>query len=249
MEFPTGILGAALGTILLPSLAKCHASDQSDDYSRLLDWGLRLTILLAVPSAVGLAALSTPIIASFYHYGRFDWHDVMMTRQSLMAYTLGLLGLILVKVLAPGFYARQNVRTPVRIAIGTLCLTQVFNAVFMFVLPKVGPGWVLGPAGLALAIGIGASFNAALLYRQLRRHGIYTPQPGWARFVLKVLAAIAAMAVALIWADPSSQWWSNAPWTHRFPALGALVALGAGVYFLCLGLLGFRPRDFSRRAA
>jgi putative peptidoglycan lipid II flippase len=131
MEFPTGLLGVALGTILLPSLAK-HYSDQSAaEYSKLLDWGLRLTLMLALPAAVALAVLAVPLIATLFHYGQFSQHDVFMTRNALVAYSVGLLGLILVKVLAPGFYARQNIRTPVRIAIIALVATQAMNFAFI----------------------------------------------------------------------------------------------------------------------
>src|SRR6185369_16520096 len=145
MEFPTGLLGVALGTILLPSLAK-HYSDQSAaEYSKLLDWGLRLTLMLALPAAVALAVLAVPLIATIFHYGQFSQHDVFMTRNALVAYSVGLLGLILVKVLAPGFYARQNIRTPVRIAIIALVATQAMNFAFIGFLQH---------AGLALAIGL-----------------------------------------------------------------------------------------------
>jgi putative peptidoglycan lipid II flippase len=120
MEFPAGMLGAALGTILLPSLAKCHAAEQHEEYSRLLDWGLRLTFLLAAPAALALAILAVPLITTLFHHGAFTATDVFRTRDALVAYSIGLLGLILVKVLAPGFYARQNIRTPVRIALLTL---------------------------------------------------------------------------------------------------------------------------------
>jgi putative peptidoglycan lipid II flippase len=141
MEFPAGMLGAALGTILLPSLAKCHAAEQHEEYSRLLDWGLRLTFLLAAPAALALGILAVPLITTLFHHGAFTANDVFRTRDALVAYSIGLLGLILVKVLAPGFYARQNIRTPVRIALLTLFVTQVLNLLLI--------GW-LQHAGLAL---------------------------------------------------------------------------------------------------
>ncbi|MFO7188337.1 MAG: murein biosynthesis integral membrane protein MurJ [Pseudomonadota bacterium] len=239
MEFPTGLLGVALGTILLPSLSRAHADERREEYSSLLDWGLRLTLMLALPAAAALAVLAVPLIATLFHYGRFDATDLAMTRQALIAYSVGLLGLILVKVLAPGFYARQNIRTPVRIAVVTLIATQVMN--LLFIVP-------LAHAGLALAIGLGACLNAALLYRKLRQHDIYHPQPGWSKFALKIAAAIAAMAGVLWWADRPESWWVAAPGLHRVAMLGALVILGASVYFAVLAALGFRPRDFIRRA-
>jgi putative peptidoglycan lipid II flippase len=154
MEFPTGVLGVALGTILLPSLSKSFSEKTGDEYSRLLDWALRLTLLLALPSALALAILAVPLISTLFHHGAFDRHDVAMTGQALVAYSVGLVGLILVKVLAPGFYARQNIRTPVKIGIITLLTTQLMNLAFIYPLRH---------AGLALAIGLGACFNAGLL--------------------------------------------------------------------------------------
>ena len=164
MEFPTGVLGVALGTILLPSLSRSFAERTGEEYSRLLDWGLRLTLLLALPAALGLAILAMPLIATLFHHGAFDGHDVAMTSQALIAYSVGLVGLILVKVLAPGFYARQNIKTPVKIGVFTLVATQLMNLAFIYPLRH---------AGLALAIGLGACLNAWLLYRKLRQHGVY----------------------------------------------------------------------------
>jgi putative peptidoglycan lipid II flippase len=240
MEFPTGMLGVALGTILLPSLAKSHADGTVEEYSKLLDWGLRLTFILALPAAVALAVLAVPLIASLFHYGAFSAHDLWMTRQALMAYSLGLLGLILVKVLAPGFYARQNIKTPVKIAIFTLVATQVMNLVFV---------WQLKHAGLALAIGLGACLNAGLLYFHLRRGGIFQPQPGWHLFLIKLAVAVSLMALALwLAAGPATAWLQYAAW-EKLWRLAMLVMVGAGVYFAVLWALGFRLKNFMRRAA
>jgi len=240
MEFPAGVLGVALGTILLPSLSKYHADARHVEYGELLDWGLRLTFLLAVPSAAALAVLALPLVATLFHYGRFSADDAWMTRHALLAYSIGLLGMILVKILAPGFYARQNVVTPVKIGILTLVATQLMNLAF------IGP---LKHAGLALAIGLGACLNAGLLYRYLRRQGIYSPQPGWPVFLLKVAASVAFMAIVLFTTMGEPSWWLSAPWHRKLLATVGLVLLGAAAYAACLAAFGMRPRDFSRRGA
>ncbi|MEW6313647.1 MAG: murein biosynthesis integral membrane protein MurJ [Pseudomonadota bacterium] len=240
MEFPTGMLGVALGTILLPSLARTYAEQSHDEYSRLLDWGLRLTLLLAAPAALALALLAVPLITTLFQYGEFTAQDVWMTRQALMAYSLGLLGLIMVKVLAPGFYARQNIKTPVKIAIVTLLATQAMNLAFI---------WQLKHAGLALAIGLGACLNAGLLYYNLRKHGIFQPQPGWAGFLLRLAAALLVMGLVLWLTMGGTQSWLSATLVSRATRLFAVVVMGAGSYFGALWLLGFRLQDFSKRAA
>jgi putative peptidoglycan lipid II flippase len=238
MELPAGVLGVAVGTILLPHLSRHHASGAAEDYGRLLDWGLRVVLLLALPAAAALAVLAVPLITTLFHYGQFGVDDVWMTRRALIAYSVGLVGMILVKVLAPGFYARQNVATPVRIGLVTLAATQLMNLAFIVPLQH---------AGLALAIGLGACLNAALLYRMLRKTGIYTPQPGWAAFAAKTALAVAVMAGLLYVAMGPGPWWLHAPWQHKVPAIAALVLGGALAYGGVLFALGFRVRDFVRR--
>jgi len=240
MELPAGVLGVAVGTILLPSLSKYHADANQAEYGRLLDWGLRVTVLLAVPSAVALAVLALPLIAALFQYGRFTPEDAWMTRHALIAYSIGLVGMILVKILAPGFYARQNVATPVKIGIVTLVATQMMNLAF------IGP---LKHAGLALAIGLGACLNALLLFLFLRKQKIYALQPGWPVFLLKIAAAVVFMAIVLFSSIGEAGWWLAAPWQRKVPAIIGLVILGTLAYAACLVLLGFRPRDFSRRGA
>lgn len=240
MEFPTGVLGVALGTILLPSLSRSFAERTAEEYSRLLDWGIRLTLLLALPAALGLAMLATPLIATLFHHGAFTSDDVEKTSHALMAYSAGLVGLIMVKVLAPGFYARQNIKTPVKIGVLTLLATQAMNGAFVIPMQH---------AGLALAIGLGACLNAWLLYHKLRQHGVYQPQPGWGRFVAQVGGALVAMGVLLWYAMGSSQSWLVGGTGERALRLTLVVAGGAACYFAVLGLLGVRPRQFVKRGA
>jgi len=240
MEFPVGLLGVALGTVLLPSLARHHADAASGDYSRLLDWGLRLTWLLAAPAALGLALAAVPLVTTLFQYGAFDAHDVEMTRRAVIAYSVGLVGVIAVKVLAPGFYARQDIRTPVRIGLVTLGVTQALNFALV---------WTLAHAGLALATALGGCLNAWLLLRGLRRAGVYVPEPGWIRFGVRLAAALGAMSVAVLLASGESAWWFAAGPSARATRLVAVVGAGAGAYFCTLWLLGFRLRDFSRRSA
>jgi putative peptidoglycan lipid II flippase len=239
MEFPTALLGVALGTVLLPSLARAGQRSDTGEYTSLLDWGLRLCVMLSIPGMVGLALMAEPLTALLFHYGRFGAHDVAMTQQAVLAYSVGLLGLIAVKVLAPGFYARQDIRTPVKIALAVLVATQLMNLVFV--------PW-LAHAGLALSISVAAWCNAALLLRGLLRNGTYQPAAGWGMFTLKVLVAAAAMALLLVLSVPRFDWigLQASPMLRAALAL-SLVALAAATYLGALLLMGLRPRQFMRR--
>lgn len=240
MEFPSGVLGVALGTILLPSLSRSFASGNHDEYCRLMDWGLRLCFLLALPSAVALGILAKPLTVSLFQYGKFTAFDAMMTQRALIAYSVGLMGLIVVKVLAPGFYSRQDIKTPVKIAIVTLIMTQLMNLAF------IGP---LKHAGLSLSIGLAACLNASLLYWQLRKQKIFTPQPGWQRFLLRLVIAVVVMAAALLGVLSVMPEWSQGTMAWRLLRLMAVVAVGAIAYFATLALLGFKVKEFARRTA
>ena len=225
MEFPSGVLGVALGTILLPSLSKSFASGNHDEYCRLMDWGLRLCFLLALTVAL-------------FQYGKFTAFDAAMTQRALVAYSVGLMGLIVVKVLAPGFYSRQDIKTPVKIAIVTLIMTQVMNLAF------IGP---LKHAGLSLSIGLAACLNAGLLYWQLRRQKIFTPQPGWFLFLLRLVIAVIVMSAALLGVMYLMPEWSQGTMPFRLLRLMVVVVAGVVAYFATLLLLGFRVKEFARR--
>lgn len=239
MEFPSGVLGVAISTILLPSLSKLHVDSNPKEFSKLLDWGLRLTCMLTLPSALALGLIAVPLLSTFFQHGNFQVHDVLMTRDALVGYSVGLIGILSVKVLAPGFYARQDIKTPVKIGLITLAATQLMNLAFI--------GW-LNHAGLALAIGLGACVNSSILLYLLLKRGIYQPEPGWAAFSAKLCAALLAMGVTLWFVMGSEQHWlSTSGWT-RIGHLTLLVAAGIVVYFAVLGALGFRPKDFAKRS-
>ena len=240
MEFPTALLGVALGVVLLPQLSAAQATDDMGRYSGLLDWGLRLVVLLALPCAMALIVFTKPLVATLYNYGAFSARDVEQTVHALMGYGVGLMGLVGVKVLAPGFYARQDIRTPVRIAIAMLILTQLMNLVFV---PR------LGHAGLALSIGVAALCNALLLLIGLRRKGVYLPMPGWVGFGLRVGAATALMGAGLSWVAQAVDWVAyGAQPMVRIGLLALSLAAAAIVYFGALLALGLPLRQFMRRS-
>jgi len=241
MEFPTALIGVALGTVLLPTLSKAHADQAHDQYSRLLGWGMRLVFLLGLPAALAMILLADAMVATLFQYGAFSAADVYQTQLAVMAYAVGLLGLLLVKIYAPGFYGKQDIKTPVKIAIFVLILTQLLNLVLV---PT------LAHAGLALAIGLGACVNALLLYVGLRRRRLYNPEPGWWAFLGRLLAALAAMALVIHWVGGDVDWTaaSLGIW-HRALWLGLTLSAGLVAYFLTLRVLGLRAADLRRSNA
>ncbi|MDQ6627170.1 MAG: murein biosynthesis integral membrane protein MurJ [Pseudomonadota bacterium] len=240
MEFPTALLGVAVGSVLIPQLSAAQAHRDNAGYSGLLDWGLRLTFVLALPCTVALLVFPEALVATLFQRGHFDALAVTRTASALRGYGVGLIGLIAVKILAPGFYARQDMRTPVTIAIAVLALTQAMNLGFV--------PW-LGHAGLALSVGLGALVNALWLFVGLRRGGWYRPEPGWRRFGLAIGGASALMGGLLAWADFRIDWIGL---VGREPVrvgwLVASIVAAALVYFGTLLAAGVRPGHFSRRA-
>jgi len=240
MEFPTALLGVALGVVLLPQLSAARGQADAERFSGLLDWGLRLVLLLALPCAVALLVFPQALVAVLFHYGAFEARDVQMTVQALMGYGVGLMGLIGLKILAPGFYAREDVKTPMKVAIASLLLTQALNLVLV--------PW-LGHGGLALSIGLAALFNAGVLLFLLRRRGLYRPSPGWAGFALRVVAACAVLGALLAFAARRLDWIAlQAHWAQRAGWMALVLAGVAGVYFVQLHLSGLKLRQFVRRA-
>ena len=239
MEFPTALLGVALGVVLLPQLSRAQASGNQAQFSGLLDWGLRLIVLLALPCAVGLLLFAQPLVAVLYHYGRFTDADVQQTVLALMGYGVGLMGLIGVKILAPGFYATQDIRTPVRIGIGVLVLTQVLNVIFV--------PW-LAQAGLALSIGLASLVNSGLLLWGLRRAGRYQASSGWWLFGARVTLATALLAGGLWWAARAFDWLAlrHQPWERVGLLLACLVG-AAVIYFGTLLATGLNLKATLKR--
>ncbi len=239
MEFPTALLGVALGVVLTPQLSAANAAGDAQRYSAMLDWGLRIVVLLAVPCAVGLLAFAQPLVATLFHYGALKNSDVGQIAVALSGYGAGLVGLVAIKVLAPGYYARQDIRTPVRIAVVVLVVTQLLN---LALVPR------MAHAGLALSIGLGALVNAGWLLWGLLQRGSYQPQPGWVLFALQVAAASALLAVFLLWGAQHFDWIAlRAHRAQRVGLLALMLCAAAAVYFAVLRVAGLRLRDTLRR--
>ncbi|GAB3363297.1 MULTISPECIES: murein biosynthesis integral membrane protein MurJ [Giesbergeria] len=239
MEFPTALLGVALGVVLTPQLAAAKAAGDTQHYSAMLDWGLRIVVLLAVPCAIGLLAFAQPLVATLFHYGALKDSDVQQIALALTGYGAGLLGLVAIKVLAPGYYASQDIRTPVKIAVVVLLITQLLN---LALVP------LLAHTGLALSIGLGALVNALWLLIGLLRRGSYCPQPGWGRYSLQVGAASTLLAAFLLWASSHFDWIALRSHSLERAGLLALLLVGAVVlYFGCLRLAGLNLRQTLRR--
>jgi putative peptidoglycan lipid II flippase len=239
MEFPIALLGVALGVVLMPQLSAAQASGDADAYSAMLDWGLRLVMVLAWPCAVALLVFAQPLVAVLYHYGAFTDRDVAQTTLALTGYGVGVLGLVAIKVLAPGFFAKQDTRTPVRIAVLVLVFTQVMN---ILLVPY------LAHAALTLSIGLGALLNALWLLQGLRRNRSFVAKPGWGMLMLRVALASAAMGACLFYAAGHWDWTAlrATPWL-RMGLMAGVLSASAVVYFATLRGLGMDIRALLRR--
>jgi putative peptidoglycan lipid II flippase len=241
MEFPTSLLGVALGVVLIPQLSAARARGDQEGYSGMIDWGLRLVLLQTLPCAAALLVFAKPLLAVLYHYGHFSDADLLGTVPALQGYGLGLLGIVSVKILAPGYFAQLDTRTPVRIAVAVLVFTQLMNALFIF-------GLHIGVGGLALSIGLGATLNASWLLLGLRRLGIYKPQPGWAWFAARVLLATLVLGGCLAWADHAIDWLDRSHPLLRALKMAGVLGGVALVYVAILTALGIKPAHFLRKA-
>lgn len=239
MEFPTAMLGVAMGVVLMPQLAAARASGDSAKYSSMLDWGLRLVLLLAVPCAVALIAFAKPLVAVLYHYGAMTSFDIEQITQALMGWGVGLIGIIAIKVLAPGYYANQDTKTPVRIAVAVLVITQLLNVVLV-------P--LFAHAALTLSIGIGAMINALWLLWGLLKRGSYKPEPGWGGFALRVGAACTLLLFFLLWANGAVNWTQLRTESFKRIWLMALVVIAsAAIYLVALLAFGLKIRQLLKR--
>ncbi|MDB4138522.1 murein biosynthesis integral membrane protein MurJ, partial [Methylophilaceae bacterium] len=238
MEFPAGVLGVALSTVLLPSLSKSFSDNKYMEFSRLINWGLRLAILFGAPAAIALGILSIPIISTLFFYGAFTEYDLVMTQYAVIAYSIGLIGLILVKVLAPAFYAQQNIRTPVKIAIFTLFCTQFMNLIFIGYFKH---------AGLALAVGLGACINAGLLFYFLKKYKAFKLESQWLSFLLKIIVALLVMSLFLLYTRGTIEEWTSFSLLSKISRLFFLVSTGSAVYFLALFLLGINLKELLKK--
>jgi putative peptidoglycan lipid II flippase len=237
MEFPLGVFGVALATVVLPGLSTKAAREDWLGFQKDLDFALKLVFLIAVPAMLGLLLLAQPLIASLFYYGAFTPLDVEKSSWSLMAYSFGLVGFILVKVLAPAFYARKEMKTPVRVAVIALVSNTVLNLILI---------WPLAHVGLALATSISAFINAGLLYYYLRKQQVFQLQSGWRKFIWQGIVACAVMVAWLVWITPENGQWLQFDAWQRLSWLAGLVFSAIGVYALTLLGLGFRPRAFAR---
>jgi putative peptidoglycan lipid II flippase len=241
MEFPLGVFGIALATVILPNLSREFATQTLHGFSAMLDWALRLVLLIAAPAAVGLFILARPALTTIFYGGRFTADDVSMASASLMAYSFGLLGFTLVKVLAPGYFARQDTKTPVKVGIIALVTNMVLNVAI--VVPWYQSGAAGPHAGLALATSLSAFLNAGLLYRGLRRDGVLVHGSGWGRFIVRVVLACSVMAVLLTYFVPEPAAWLEADFWQTCVWLAVAVIGGTAAYLGTLLATGVRPAE------
>ncbi|MFP1684084.1 murein biosynthesis integral membrane protein MurJ [Alloalcanivorax sp. C16-1] len=236
-ELPLGVFAIAIGTVILPSLSGKHAGDDPQAFRRTLDWALRLVLLIGVPAALALAVIAEPLLATLFRHGEFTANDVLRSAESLRAYSAGLVAFMLIKVLAPGYFARQDTKTPVKIGVIAMVANMVLNLILV---------WPLQHAGLALATSLSAWLNAGLLYLGLRRGGVFQPLQGWGRHWLRLLLAGAAMAGSIYFLARFAGVWLQGPLTERILWLGLIVVAGMVIYLLVLLILGLRPRHLRR---
>ena len=239
VELPLGVFGVAIGTVILPALSKRHASQSKEHFAAMLDWAIRIVLLLGLPAALALAVLAEPLLITLFHYGAMTDHDIQMAAMSLRAYAFGLVAFMLIKVLAPGFFARQDTKTPVKVGIIAMVANMVFNLLLV---------WPLAHAGLALATALSAFLNAGLLGYLLHKRDVLVFQPGWKRYLVQLLGGSGLMSVALYLVSPDWQTWLTFGLWQRISWVTGLVMLGGSLYFAWLAALGLRARHFKMQS-
>ena len=236
-ELPLGAFGIAIGTVILPALSRQHAGDNPKAFAATLDWAVRMVLLVGVPAALALLLLAEPLIATLFHYGAVTERDVVQSANALRAYAVGVMTFMLIKVLAPGYFARQDMKTPVRIAIICMAANMGMNLILV---------WPLAHVGLALATSLAALLNAGLLWWGLRKAGVYQAQPGWPLFMLRLVLACAALAVVVLWLGSDVQQWFDWGWQQKVLQMSLLVGAGIAVFVGALGVTGMRLRDLRK---
>ncbi len=232
-ELPLGVFGIAIATVILPSLSRNHAGQDPERFARTLDWAIRMVLLIGLPAAVALVILAEPLLATLFHHGEITDFDIQMATLSLRAYAFGLLAFMLIKVLAPGYFSRQDTKTPVTIAVKAMLANMVFNLILI---------WPLAHAGLALATSLSAFMNAGWLLHGLIREGVFRWQPGWGMTLVRLLGGVGVMAAVLLGINAQLGDWLAAGLWQRVQWISLLVVAGGGSYLLVLVLLGLRPR-------
>lgn len=234
MEFPLGVFGVTISTVILPNLSRHHASQAMEDFSKTLDWALRCVLLVGLPAAVVLAVMSGPLLSTLFQYGKFDGHAVIMAQKSLTMFAIGIAPFMLIKILASGFYARQDMKTPVKIGILAMVSNMVLNLALI---------WSLKHAGIALATSLSAVLNMSFLYFFLRKRGFYQPVDGWKFFACRLLIANTLLGIWLYIGAGDIQEWITHRAIWRVEHLMGLLISAVIVYFAGLWLAGIRPRD------
>ena len=232
-NLPLGVFAIAIGVVILPALSGKHADKDSAAFSRTLDWAVRMVFLIATPAAVALTLLAMPLMATIFYHGEVTAYDVGKMTLSLQAYAVGLLAFMMIKVMAPGYYARQDTKTPVKIGIQAMVVNMVLNLILVFPLQH---------AGLALATSLSAYYNLYMLYHGLRKAGVYQPQPGWSRFLIMLALSNAALIGVSVWLMGSPEAWLEWDTWTRIGTMSLIVVAGMVIYFAVLIAGGLRKR-------
>ena len=238
MEFPAGVLGVALSTVFLPALSSSFSSKNYEEFNKLMNWSTRIGLLVSIPSAIGIAILSIPLITTLFYYGKFSEIDLVMTHKALFAYSFGLIGLIMIKVFAPIFYSQKNIKTPVKIAVITLFVTQAMNLILIPYFQHVG---------LALAISIGATFNAAMLFFAIKKMNDFKIEATTLIFLIKVILSASVMGIVLFFINPNFEYWVGIDFINRIFLLLGLVFIGAMIFIGILFILGVKINNLSKK--